>query len=422
MINIYNEEYGISDETIKLVDEIEEKLADKFREIDKIREYNEIKVIKAMQSERLSQAHFSDSSGYGYGDMGRDKVESIFSKVFKGEDSLVRSAISSGTHALSLTLFGLLNYGDKMLAITGHPYDTLQEVIGIKGKEKGTLIERGVTYDMVDLINQEINYEEVKNKLRKDSYKLVLIQRSTGYTERKALSIDEIQKAIKVIREVDKDVIIMVDNCYGEFTETREPLEVGADVMVGSLIKNPGGGIALSGGYITGKKEIIERVSNYLYAPGLGKETGLSFGQTRPMLQGLYFAPYVTMEAVKTAILFQYTYNSLGYKVIPSINSERSDIICAIQLGRPELVIDFCKAIQKASTVDSYVDPTPWEMPGYQDKIIMATGGFVDGSSIEISADGPLREPYIVYYQGGLTLAQGRLALYMTLEALKKHK
>lgn len=417
-MNGYREFYGIDSRILKFVDNMENELNDKFDYFSKIRQYNQLKVIKAFQDCNLSQIDFNSASGYGYGDRGRDKTEEIFTRLFKAEDSLVRTSISSGTHALSLTLFGLLQYGNRMLSITGHPYDTLQEVIGIKGEEKGSLIERGIIYDYIDLKDNLIDEEKLEDKLSKNKYRLILIQRSTGYTSRRALLIDEIKGAIEKIRKYDDKVIIMVDNCYGEFTDVKEPIEIGADVIVGSLIKNPGGGIALSGGYIAGKKDLIERIANNLYAPGLGKETGLSFGTTRSTLQGLYFGPHITVEAIKTALLFAKVYEKLGFEVIPTSKNQRSDIICAIKLGNPDYIIDFCKAVQEASSVDSFVSPEPWDMPGYTDKIIMATGGFVDGSSIEVSADGPLREPYIVYYQGAMTYEQGKLACLLTLKRL----
>ncbi|WP_099203207.1 aminotransferase class I/II-fold pyridoxal phosphate-dependent enzyme [Miniphocaeibacter massiliensis] len=415
----YNENFNIDKDVYEFVINIEETLRDRFSNLDEIEEYNILKILKAFQDSRLSASDFGWPTGYGYGDVGRDKVEEIYSKIFKTEDALVRPSIASGTHALSLTLQGLLLPGDTILSITGDPYDTLQQVIGIAGNEKGTLIDYGIKYKKIELdANGKIQLKLLPKFIDKD-VKLVTIQRSTGYSLRNAISLDEMKEAVNKIKNINKEIIVMVDNCYGEFTQILEPTEIGADLAVGSLIKNPGGGIALSGGYVVGSKENIEKISNRLTAPGIGKETGLSFGTTRLTLQGLYFAPKVTMEALKGALLFARTFEKLGYKTFPSSDAERFDIIEAIMFEKEELVIEFCRAIQEASVVDSFVVPYPWEMPGYTDKVIMASGSFIDGSSIELSADGPLREPYIVYFQGGLNYFQCKYALMLVLQKFK---
>ena len=410
--NFYLYNYNISRKSHDFVLEIEKKLSDKFEKLNNIEEYNLLKIINAMQEEKLSATDFNWPTGYGYGDVGRDKVESIYANIFKTEDALVRPSIASGTHALALTLQGLLLPGDTLLSITGDPYDTLRQVIGIEGDEVGTLIECGINYNKIELKDDgSIDEELVLEKLLDEKIKLIMIQRSTGYSLRKAISISSMKDIIKKIKSIREDVIIMIDNCYGEFTQVLEPTEVGADIAVGSLIKNPGGGIALSGGYIVGNKINIERIANRLTAPGLGKETGLTFGTTRSTLQGLYFAPKITMEALKGALLFAKAFETLGFKAFPSSDSERYDIIEAIVFNDENLVIDFCRTIQESSVVDAFVTPYPWEMPGYTDKVIMASGSFIDGSSIELSADGPLREPYIAYFQGGLNYFQCKYAL-----------
>lgn len=415
---IYHMLYGVSERALEIVDQAERALATRFQRLQSIRTANQLKVLHAMQKNSLSQADFFSATGYGYGDVGRDKTERIFRDVFRAEDAIMRASIASGTHALATVLFSLLERGDRLLAVTGHPYDTLQEVIGIRGKEIGTLLEKGVIYDAVPFVDGKPDYQGIEAALQKN-VKLIEIQRSTGYTDRRALTITEIQNLIQHIRAVRPDVLILVDNCYGEFTEEKEPLEVGADVIAGSLIKNPGGGIAVSGGYIAGKKEIITRCINHLTAPGLGKDTGLTFGTTRTTLQGLFFAPHITMEALRGALLFAKTYESMGFRVIPASSDPRSDIIEAIELRDGEKVIAFCRAVQKAASVGSDAVPYPWDMPGYSDPVIMASGGFIDGSSIEVSADGPMREPYMVYYQGGVVYEQAKLACLLTVDAIQ---
>lgn len=404
----------------KEIREMEKQLQDEFSRIDEISEYNQLKVLKAFKKNDLQTSDFMQSTGYGYADTGRDKIEAIFSDIFKAEDSLVRPSIVSGTHALSIVLFALLKAGDKMVAITDDPYDTMQQVIGIAGNKKGNLIERGIKYDKLELDSaNRIQYDKIKSHV--DSHtKLVLIQRSTGYTQRRAFTIEEIKKAIEYIRKANPNAIIFVDNCYGEFTETSEPIEVGADILAGSLIKNLGGGIAITGGYICGKKDLVEYCANHLTAPGIGKDEGLSFGTNRLVAEGLYFAPHIVKEAIKVALLFAYAFNNLSYEVIPKIDDPRSDIVQSIILEDSEKVKVFCKAVQEACSVDSKFVPEAFPMPGYEDPVIMAAGGFVEGATSELSADGPLREPYVVYLQGGLNYFHGKLALKLVLDRFKK--
>lgn len=410
-------QFDLDEEVIKYVISKEKLIKHKFKKIDEIKEYNQYKVINAMQESRLASTDFHWSTGYGYGDIGRDKVEGIYAKVFNVEDALVRPSIASGTHALSLTLSGILRPGDELISITGTPYDTLQEVIGTKDNRSGSLLEYGITYKEIPLVNNIINIKEVVDGIS-DKTKILMIQRSTGYSDRRALTIEEIKVAIESIKKHNKNVIIMVDNCYGEFLDFEEPTDVGADIMAGSLIKNPGGGIALSGGYIVGKSNLVSLIANRLTAPGLGKDCGLTFGTTRSTLQGLFLAPHVVSEAVKGALLIGIVYKELGFNIIPDMEDIRSDIIQGVQLDSPERVIEFIKGIQAASVVDSYVVPEAWEMPGYEDKVIMAAGGFIEGSSIELSADGPIREPYFAYYQGGLTYEHCKLGAMKSLNNL----
>ncbi|NLK42884.1 MAG: hypothetical protein GX300_00635 [Tissierellia bacterium] len=416
-INILCKQFGIDESIIDYVNEKEKYILDKFKEIDKIKEYNQYKVIHAMQECRLTSTDFNWTTGYGYGDMGREKVEEIYAKVFNTEDALVRPTIASGTHALALTLSGILRPSDELIAITGAPYDTLQKVIGVKGDMPGNLMEFGIKYKEIPLVNNSIDVDRVLNSISNNT-KILLIQRSTGYSDRRALTIEEIETAVKAIKAVNDEVIIMVDNCYGEFLENREPTDVGVDIMAGSLIKNPGGGIALSGGYIVGKSNLVQLIANRLTSPGLGKECGLTFGTTRSTLQGLFLAPHIVSEAVKGALLVAVVYKELGFNVVPDLDDKRSDIIQGVQLNSPERVVEFCRGIQAASAVDSFIVPEAWEMPGYEDKVVMAAGGFIDGSSIELSADGPIREPYFVYYQGGLTYEHCKLGVLKSLNNL----
>lgn len=420
-INILCKQFNINENVINFVNEKEKYILERFKKIDEIREYNQYKVINAMQKSKLSSTDFNWTTGYGYGDIGREKVEEIYARVFNTEDALVRPAIASGTHALSLTLSGILRPLDEIMVITGSPYDTLQKVIGVKGNEPGNLMEYGIKYKEIPLVNSSIDIDRVLNGIGEKT-KIIMIQRSTGYSDRKALTIDEIEAVVKTIKAVNDKVIIMVDNCYGEFLEYREPTDVGVDIMAGSLIKNPGGGIALSGGYIVGKKNLVQLIANRLTAPGLGKECGLTFGTTRSTLQGLFLSPHVVSEAVKGALLMAIVFKELGFNVIPDVDDKRSDIIQGVQLNSPERVVEFCRGIQAASCVDSYVIPEAWDMPGYEDKVVMAAGGFIEGSSIELSADGPMREPYFVYYQGGLTYEHCKLGVLKALNNLIEKK
>ena len=415
-----NDTFKIDNNFDKEIKEIEKQLQDEFSRIDEISEYNQLKVLKAFKKNDLQTSDFMQSTGYGYADTGRDKIEAIFSDIFKAEGSLVRPSIVSGTHALSIVLFALLKAGDKMVAITDDPYDTMQQVIGIAGNKKGNLIERGIKYDKLELDSaNRIQYDKIKSHV--DSHtKLVLIQRSTGYTQRRAFTIEEIKKAIEYIRKANPNAIIFVDNCYGEFTETSEPIEVGADILAGSLIKNLGGGIAITGGYICGNRDLVEYCANHLTAPGIGKDEGLSFGTNRLVAEGLYFAPHIVKEAIKVALLFAHAFNTLSYEVIPKIDDPRSDIVQSIILEDAEKVKVFCKAVQEACSVDSNFVPEAFPMPGYEDPVIMAAGGFVEGATSELSADGPLREPYVVYLQGGLNYFHGKLALKLVLDRFKK--
>lgn len=420
--SLFKEYFHVSQEIIDFVEDREKALKERFEALEENCSYNQLKVLHAYQENMLSQSDFFSATGYGYGDTGRRKTEDIFRDVFKAEDCLVRPSIASGTHALSIILFSLLEKGDTLLEATDHPYDTLQKVIGLRGKEKGNLLEKGIKYEVIPLKEDKtIDYEALKEAFNKP-VKMVELQRSTGYTDRRAFTIKELKKAIDIIKEKSPDTIVMVDNCYGEFTEKVEPIEIGADIIAGSLIKNPGGGIAVSGGYIAGKKDLIERCINYITAPGLGRDTGLTFNTTRLTLQGFFLSPHITKEASKAALLFASVFEKEGFRCVPALSDPRSDIVQAIELGDPDLLIAFCRAVQKAASVGSEVILYPWDMPGYSNKIIMASGGFVDGSSIEISADGPLRPPYLAYYQGGVVYEQAKLACMLALQAVRKEK
>lgn len=413
--------YNIDDEIFNLSEGVLSDIEYKFDELKEIREYNQYKVLNAMQEARLSDQHFNWTTGYGYNDIGREKVEEIYSKVFHTEDALVRPIIVNGTHALSLCVQGLVRPGDEILSITGKPYDTLEGVIGIR-EEKGSLKEYGVTYEQVDFLeNGNVDLDGIKNKINNRT-KLVMIQRSKGYSWRKSLSIDDIKEAIETVKSVNPNLIVMVDNCYGEFLDTKEPTDVGADVMAGSLIKNPGGGLALTGGYIAGKSDLIEQISYRMTSPGVGKECGLTFGTTRSVLQGFFIAPYIVSQAVMGAIFCSRLFEKLGYDVLPKYNDLRSDIIQCIRLNNADEVVKFCEGIQAAAPVDSYVTPVPWDMPGYESEVIMAAGAFIQGSSIELSADAPIRPPYNVYFQGGLTFDHSKMGALKAVEYINKLK
>ncbi|CEH34660.1 methionine gamma-lyase family protein [Romboutsia lituseburensis] len=413
--------YGLDNETFELSEEVMKEIKDRFEEIKEVREYNQYKVLKAMQEANLSDNHFNWTTGYGYNDIGREKIEEIYAKVFGAEDAIVRPIIVNGTHALSLCLQGLVRPGDEILSVTGAPYDTLQGTIGIR-EEKGCLKEFGVTYDQVDFLeNGNVDLEGIKAKL-KDETKLVMIQRSKGYSWRKSLTIPDIKEIIDTVRSVKPEVIIMVDNCYGEFIETQEPTDVGADIMAGSLIKNPGGGLALTGGYIVGRSDLVELISYRLTSPGIGKECGLTFGTSRTVLQGFFMAPYVVSQAVMGAIYCARMFEKMGYEVLPKYDDPRSDIIQIVRLKNADEVVAFCQGVQAAAPVDSYVKPVPWAMPGYDDEVIMAAGAFIQGSSIELSADAPIRPPYNVYFQGGLTFDHSKMGTLKAIEYMKKSK
>lgn len=406
---------GISAETCAYGNQILEKLENRFRQIDEIAEYNQLKVVKAMQECQVSEACLLGTTGYGYNDLGRDTLEAVYAKVFHTEDALVRPQITCGTHALALALMSNLRPGDELLSPVGKPYDTLEEVIGIR-PSRGSLAEYGVKYSQVDLLpDGSFDYENIKNAVNERT-RLVTIQRSKGYQTRPTLSVKRIGELIAFIKNLKPDVICMVDNCYGEFVETIEPSDVGADMVVGSLIKNPGGGLAPIGGYIAGKKECVENAAYRLTSPGLGKEVGASLGVLKDFYQGLFLAPTVTASALKGAIFAANIYESLGYAVIPNGSEDRHDIIQAITFGTPEGVIAFCQGIQAAASVDSHVTPEPWDMPGYDAPVIMAAGAFVSGSSIELSADGPIKPPYAVYFQGGLTWQHAKFGILKTLQ------
>jgi len=408
---------GISEAVLNYASEIERSLKERFEAIDAVAEYNQTKVIKAMQESRVSDIHFAATTGYGYNDLGRDTLEEVYAKAFHGEDALVRPQLISGTHALTIALSGNLRPGDEILSPVGKPYDTLEGVIGIR-ECPGSLKEYGISYRQVDLLpNGEFDYENIRKAINEKT-RLVEIQRSKGYDTRPTLSVKKIGELIAFIKEIKPDVICMVDNCYGEFVETIEPTDVGADMIVGSLIKNPGGGLAPIGGYIVGTKECVERAAYRLTAPGLGKEVGATLGVSQSLYQGLFLAPTVVAGALKGAVFAANVYEKLGFAVVPNSTESRHDIIQAITFGTPEGIIKFCEGIQAAAPVDSFVTPEPWAMPGYDSDVIMAAGAFVQGSSIELSADAPIKPPYAVYFQGGLTWYHAKLGILMSLQKL----
>ena len=409
--------FGIADAVSDFCLEVEASLKDRFEKLDEVAEYNQMKVLAAMQKHRVSAECFNGTTGYGYNDLGRDTLEEVYATCFKGEAALVRPQITCGTHALALALMSNVRPGDEILSPVGKPYDTLEEVIGIR-PSKGSLAEYGVTYAQVDLLaDGGFDFDGIRNAIN-DRTKLVTIQRSKGYASRPTLWVERIGQLISFIKEVKPDVICMVDNCYGEFVEKREPLEVGADMIVGSLIKNPGGGLAPIGGYIVGKKECVENAAYRLTSPGLGKEVGASLGMMQSFFQGFFLAPTVVNAALKSAIFAANVFERLGFAVIPNGSESRHDIIQAVTFEKPEGLIAFCQGIQAAAPVDSYVTPEPWDMPGYDSQVIMAAGAFVQGSSIELSADGPLRPPYTAFFQGGLTWYHGKLGIMMALQKL----
>lgn len=413
---MYNE-FGISNKAKELVLKEEKNLKEEFKKIDKLCDINSLKVLNAFNKNNITEAHFNSTTGYGYDDMGRDAIERVFADVLGAEDALVRSQFVSGSHALCVALFAFLRPNDVMLSITGTPYDTLHEVIGIK-ENKSSLKSFGVKYDEIDLKDNDFDYDKIKKYLKNNKVKLIEIQRSKGYSTRKSIEVDKVEKVIKEIRSVDKEVIIMVDNCYCEFVEDKTPLEVGADIIVGSLIKNLGGGIAPNGAYIAGKKELVDLAGERLTLPGEGREVGPTLGINKSILQGLFFAPLVVASSLKTAVLTSKVLEKLGYEVEPKYNEKRADIVQNIVFGNEKDLVNYCGGIQSASPIDSASKPVPWDMPGYTDKVVMASGSFTQGSSIELSCDGPVRKPYIAYQQGSLTYSYGKLAVMKAVSNL----
>ena len=411
------ESFGISPKVYQFGEEILENLKERFRLIDETAEYNQLKVLMAMQKNRISAEHFNGSTGYGYNDVGRDDLEQVYADTFHTQAALVRPQITCGTHALTIALAANLRPGDEMISISGKPYDTLEEVIGIR-PSRGSLAEYGISYRQVELTpDGEFDHDAIRKAVGPRT-KLIAIQRSKGYLTRPTLSVSQIREAIRTVKETDPSLICMVDNCYGEFVEKTEPSDVGADMTVGSLIKNPGGGLAPTGGYIAGTKECVMNCACRLTSPGLGKEVGASLETMRSLYQGFFMAPVVTASALKGAVFAASLYEKLGFHVIPSADASRHDIIQAVEFGTPEGLIAFCKGIQAAAPVDSYVEPEPWAMPGYDSDVIMAAGAFIQGSSIELSADGPLRPPYAAYFQGGLTWQHAHAGILMSLQKL----
>ena len=413
------ENFGISKEIEELSNKIEKDIEPVFKKIDRICELNSMKVLNAFQKNQISDMHFNSTTGYGYGDVGRDTIEKVYSDIFKAEDSLVRSQFISGTHALTVTLFALLRPGDTLLSITGKPYDTLDEVIGIK-ENPSSLKSFNIDFEKIDLIDDDFDYSKIEEKLKEKKIKVIEIQRSKGYSARKSIKIDQVEKVISFIKNIDKDVIIMIDNCYCEFVTEKEPIEVGADIAVGSLIKNLGGGIAPNGAYVVGKEKLVNLVAERLTAPGEGKEVGPTLGINKQILQGLFFAPSVVSSSLKTAVFASKMLEELGYNTEPKFDEERADIVQTMYFDDPDKLIKYCQGIQMGSPIDSNSIPEPWDMPGYTDKVIMAAGAFTQGSSIELSCDGPIRPPYIAFEQGGLTYEYGKLGVLKALTQLRK--
>ena len=411
----------IKSNLLELAKEVEKEIQPQFEKIEEICSQNSVKVIEAFQDCNLQEMHLNSSTGYGIDESGRNKIEEIYAQVFKAEDALVRAQFISGTHALAITLSALLRPNDTMISITGAPYDTLQTVIGCGNEiSKSSLKAYGVKYEQIELINNDFDIKKIQDRLKEQNVKLVEIQRSRGYSTRESLTIEKIENAIKAIREVNKNVIIMVDNCYGEFVQEKEPIEIGADIAVGSLMKNLGAGIATSGAYIVGKKDLINLCAERLTAPGIGKEIGPSLGQNTSLLKGLFFAPQVVASSVKTAVFASRILEKLGYDVEPKYDAKRADIVQTIKLGSADNLIKFCQGIQNGSPIDSNVVPEPSEMGGYEDEVIMAAGTFTEGSTIELSCDGPIREPFIAYMQGGLTYDYGRYGILKAIEEMQK--
>lgn len=411
---MYNE-LGISDKLVEMAKETEKKIEPVFKQIEEVCEYNSLKVLKAFQENNISDMHFNQTTGYGYGDIGRDTCEKVFANIFKSEDCIVRGQFISGTHALTVALFAFLRPGDIMLSITGKPYDTLDEVIGIVDNPS-SLKSYGIDFEKIDLVNDDFDYEKIEERLKKGKVKLIEIQRSKGYSTRKSIDLEKLEKVISHIRNIDKDVIIMIDNCYCEFVDKKEPIEIGADVIVGSLIKNLGGGIAPNGAYIAGRADLVNLAAERLTAPGEGKEVGPSLGITKSFLQGLFMAPSVVASSLKTAVFASKILEDFGYEVEPRYNDKRADVVQTIAFRDKDKLIKYCQGIQMGSPIDSNSIPEPWDMPGYTDQVIMAAGAFTQGSSIELSCDGPIRDPYIAYMQGGLTYEYGKIGVLKAIQ------
>ena len=415
---LLNEHFKIDEKVLSLVDDAEKEVKSQFAKLDDIMAYNQYKVLDAFQKNRISDMHFSWNTGYGYDDPGRDAIERTYADIFHTDAALVRPTIVNGTHALAITLLGILRPGDELIYCTGGPYDTLEEVIGIRGEGNGSLKDYGISYKQVELLpDGSLDLEGIRRAISPKT-KMVTVQRATGYGWRKAITIDQIEEWASFIKELNPDIIKMVDNCYGEFLDIKEPTDVGADVIAGSLIKNPGGGLALTGGYVAGRQDLIDKIQYRMTCPGIGGECGLTFGQTRAMFQGIFLAPKVVNGAVKGAVLCGEVYKKLGYEICPQTDDTRSDIIQAVRLGSPEKVVAFCEGIQAAAPIDAHVKPIPWDMPGYESQVVMAAGAFVQGSSIELSADAPIREPYNVYFQGGLTYEHSKFGVIKSVDTL----
>lgn len=414
-------EFGIRDEIIEVSNEVEKELEKIFLEYENNCLKSSMKVLKAFQDNRVSTTDFNEITGYGYYDGGREKLEKIYAQIFGAEDALVRPQIMSGTHALTITLFGLLKYGDTMISISGEPYDTLQSVIGLTGESQNSLIKHGIKYEQIELVNNDFDYNKIEERVRKGNIKLIEIQRSRGYSQRESLTMDKIEKVISKIKEIDNNVIVMVDNCYGEFVEDKEPTEVGADIFISSLMKNLGAGIATSGGYVVGRKDLVHQVAERLTAPCIGKDLGANFNQLLAYYKGIFMAPSVVKSVLKTMTYASRMLEKFGFDgVSPRYNEKRTDIIQTIELKTSEKLIKFCQGVQKGSPIESYVIPVPDDMPGYEHKEIMAGGSFTPGATIELSCDGPVCEPYTAYMQGGLTYEYGKIGIMMAIENMLK--
>lgn len=414
-------EFGIRDEIIEVSNEVEKELEKIFLEYENNCLKSSMKVLKAFQDNRVSTTDFNEITGYGYYDGGREKLEKIYAQIFGAEDALVRPQIMSGTHALTITLFGLLKYGDTMISISGEPYDTLQSVIGLTGESQNSLIKHGIKYEQIELVNNDFDYDKIEERVRKGNIKLIEIQRSRGYSQRESLTMDKIEKVISKIKEIDNNVIVMVDNCYGEFVEDKEPTEVGADIFISSLMKNLGAGIATSGGYVVGRKDLVHQVAERLTAPCIGKDLGANFNQLLAYYKGIFMAPSVVKSVLKTMTYASRMLEKFGFDgVSPRYNEKRTDIIQTIELKTSEKLIKFCQGVQKGSPIESYVIPVPDDMPGYEHKEIMAGGSFTPGATIELSCDGPVCEPYTAYMQGGLTYEYGKIGIMMAIENMLK--